>query len=332
MTSIAAPEVRPGYRDVRTQRWDKLLPKVYIVLLALTVAWIAIFPRIAPLYYVSLALVVMLAIVLASSWNIISGFTGYISFGHAGFFGIGSYIGALLIVHKLTDWWLAAIIAGIGTAVLAGPMGVLTLRLRGPYFAITMFGLSELARVIASSWDSVTGGGAGVYLPLLEDRTSNFYAMGILAVAAVAVVYVIATSGPGLKLVCIREDEVAAQTLGINTTWYKVGAFVLSAFFPGVAGAIYARQIGYIDPVTVFGIIWSIRAVATAMFGGQGTVIGPILGGITLTLVSEWAWAENPFAYQIVFGGLIVLVLLFMPGGVMRLLEQRAWIPRTRRL
>ena len=332
MTSVAAAEVRPDLRTLRAQRWDRLLPRIYLAALVLVVIWILVFPQLAPLYLVSLALVVLLAIVLASSWNIISGYTGYISFGHAGFFGIGSYIGALLIVHKLADWWVAAILAGIGTALLAVPMGVLTLRLRGPYFAITMFGLSELARVIASSWDALTGGGAGVYLPFLEDRTSNFYAMSILALAAVAVAYVIATSGPGLKLMSIREDEVAAQTLGINTTWYKAGAFVLSAFFPGVAGAIYARQIGYIDPLTVFGVIWSIRAVATAMFGGQGTVLGPILGGIVLTLVSEWAWAESPFAYQIVFGGLIVVVLLFMPGGVMRLLEQRAWIPRTRRL
>jgi branched-chain amino acid transport system permease protein len=302
------------------------------VLLALALLWIATFPLIAPLYFVSLALVVLLAVVLAVSWNIISGFTGYISFGHAGFFGIGSYIGALLISRHLAEWWLAAIVAGLGTALLALPMGALTLRLRGPYFAITMFGLSELARVVASSMDALTGGGAGLYLPLLQDRTSNFYAMGILAVACVVVAYLIATSGSGLKLLCIREDELAAQTLGINTTWYKIGAFVLSAFFPGVAGALYANQIGYIDPLTVFGVIWSIRAVSTAMFGGQGTIVGPILGAVILTLVSEWAWAQNPFAYQVVFGGLIVLVVLFMPGGVMRLLEQRGWIPRTRRL
>jgi branched-chain amino acid transport system permease protein len=216
--------------------------------------------------------------------------------------------------------------------MIALPVGALTLRLRGPYFAITMFGLSELARIVVSSWDKLTGGGAGLYLPFLEDRTSNFYAMGILAVVTIGVAYAIATSSPGLKLMCIREDEAAAQTLGINTTWYKIGAFVLSAFFPGVAGAVYARQIGYIDPITVFGVIWSIRAVATTMFGGQGTILGPILGGITLTLVGEWAWAQNPFAYQIVFGGLIVAVLLFMPGGVLRLLEQREWIPRTRRI
>ena len=332
MTSLAAAEVPSERSALRAQRWDRLLPRAYVVCVVLAVIWIMVFPQISALYYVSLALVVLLNIVLASSWNIISGYTGYISFGHAGFFGIGSYIGALLMVHKLTDWWIAAILAGVGTALIAVPMGALTLRLRGPYFAITMFGLSELCRVVASSWDSLTGGGAGVYLPFLEDRTSNFYAMGMLTVAAVAVSYLIASSGSGLKLMSIREDEVAAQSLGISTTWYKVGAFVLSAFFPGVAGALYARQIGYIDPLTVFGVIWSIRAVATAMFGGQGTVIGPILGGVVLTLVSEWAWAENPFAYQIVFGGLIVLVLLFMPGGVMRLLEQRAWVPRTRRL
>jgi branched-chain amino acid transport system permease protein len=328
----AATVVERDPRSARALRWEHLLPKAYLACLALTLIWIAVFPQIAELYFVSLALVVLLAIVLGASWNILSGYTGYISFGHAGFFGIGSYIGTLLIIHNLAVWWLAAIAAGIGTAVVAVPIGALTLRLRGPYFAITMFGLAELARIVASSWDSLTGGGAGLYLPFLEDRTSNFYAMGILAVAAVASAYLIGSSGLGLKLISIREDEVAGQTLGINTTGYKLGAFVLSAFFPGVAGALYARQIGYIDPLSVFGVIWSIRAVATTMLGGSGTILGPVLGGIILTLLAEWAWAQNPFAYQVVFGGLIVVVLLFMPGGIMRLLEAREWIPRTRRL
>jgi branched-chain amino acid transport system permease protein len=323
---------RPPARAARARRWERLLPRAYLAALALGLVWIVVFPQVAPLYAVSLALVVCLTVVLAASWNIISGYTGYISFGHAGFFGIGSYVGALLIVHDLAPWWLAALLAGLGAALVAVPLGALTLRLRGPYFAITMFGFAELARIVASSWDSLTGGGAGLYLPFLEDRTSNFYAMGLLALATVAVAYLIATSRLGLKLLSIRDDELAAQTLGVDTTWYKSGAFVLSAFFPGVAGALYARQIGYIDPVTVFAVIWSIRAVATAMFGGQGTVVGPILGAVILTLASEWAWAQNPFAYQIVFGGLIVLVVLFMPGGIMRLLEQRGWVPRTRRL
>jgi branched-chain amino acid transport system permease protein len=305
---------------------------MYAALLVLTLVWIGVFPQVAELYFVSLALVVLLAIVLGASWNILSGYTGYISFGHAGFFGIGSYVGALLIIHNVAEWWVAAIVAGLSTALLALPLGALTLRLRGPYFAITMFGFAELARIVASSWDSLTNGGAGLYLPFLEDRTSGFYAMGILAIVAVVASYFIASSRLGLKLISIREDEEAAQTLGIGTTGFKLGAFVVSAFFPGVAGAVYARQIGYIDPLSVFGVIWSIRAVATTMFGGSGTVLGPILGGIVLTLLAEWAWAQNPFAYQVVFGGLIVVVLLFMPGGVMRLLEQRRWIPRTRRL
>jgi len=322
----------PDLRSARASRWEHHLPKAYLALLVLTLVWIVVFPQVAELYFVSLALVVLLAVVLGASWNILSGYTGYISFGHAGFFGIGSYVGALLIIHNVAVWWVAAIVAGLSTALLALPLGALTLRLRGPYFAITMFGFAELARIVASSWDSLTNGGAGLYLPFLEDRTSGFYAMGILAVVAVVAAYLIASSGLGLKLISIREDEEAAQTLGISTTGFKLGAFVVSAFFPGVAGAVYARQIGYIDPLSVFGVIWSIRAVATTMFGGSGTILGPILGGIVLTLLAEWAWAQNPFAYQVVFGGLIVVVLLFMPGGVMRLLEQRRWIPRTRRL
>lgn len=328
----AAALARLGAIARRTAHWEARLPIVYVALLAASACWLVIFPRVAPLYQVSLALIVLMSIVLGASWNLISGYTGYISFGHAGFFGIGSYIGALLLAHDLVPWWLAAVLAGVGTALVALPMGALTLRLRGPYFAITMFGLSELLRIITSSWDTLTGGGSGLYLPLLEDRVSDFYAMGVLAIATVIVSYLVATGEYGLKLLAIREDEVAAQALGINTTWYKTSAFVLSAFFPGVAGAIYARQIGYIDPITVFGVIWSLRALATTMLGGRGTLLGPIVGGVALTLVSEWAWAQNPFLYQVIFGGLVVLVVLFMPGGVMQLLEERGWLPRSRRL
>lgn len=306
--------------------------KVYALVLILAIGWLIWFPSVAPAYGISLGLTVLLVIVLAASWNLISGYTGYVSFGHAGFFGVGSYTGALLIVHDTLPWWTAMMVAGLVSSLIAALIGYPTLRLRGPYFAITMFALSELARIVTTNWTSLTGGGQGVYLPILQDDTPNFLAMGILAVAAVVVSYCIGTSAIGLRLLAIREDEQAASALGIRTTAYKHAAFVVSSFFPGVAGAIYARQIGYIEPSSVFATVWSIRAIAATMLGGHGTFLGPIAGAIALTLVSEAVWAENPFLYQVVFGGLIVLVLLVMPGGIMRLLEDRGWTRPSRRL
>ena len=312
--------------------WERRLPAIYLVLLAIAVAGLLGFPRVANAYNLTLALTVLLTVSLATSWNMISGFAGYTSFGHAGFFGIGSYIGALLIFNETMPWIPAMVTAGVGTSLVALLIGYPTLRLRGPYFAITMLGLSEIARIVVTAWESLTRGGLGVYLPIVRDTRPNYYAMLVLTVVAVVVSYFIGTSAFGLTLRSIRDDEVAAQAMGVHTTRYKIAAFTLSAFFPGAAGAIYARHVGFIDPPTVFAVIWSIRAIATAILGGQGTILGPIVGAVALTLVSEQVWAENPFLYQVLFGGLIVVIVLFLPGGMMELLQRRGWLPRSRRL
>ena len=146
------------------------MPKIYLLLLLIAVGALLFFPLVTSAYNITLALTVLLTVVMATSWNIISGFTGYVSFGHAGFFGIGSYIGALLIFNEVMSWIPAMIVAGLGTAFVALVIGYPTLRLRGPYFAITMLGLSELARIVVTAWDSVTRGGLGVYLPILRDQ------------------------------------------------------------------------------------------------------------------------------------------------------------------
>ena len=305
--------------------WERHLPKIYLVLLIVAVVGLLFYPSVASAYNVTLALTVLLTIVLATSWNIISGFTGYVSFGHAGFFGIGSYIGALLIFYEVMSWIPAMIVAGLGTAFVALVIGYPTLRLRGPYFAITMLGLSELARIVVTAWDSVTRGGLGVYLPILRDQPPpTYYAMLVLAVVAVVVSYAVGTSTFGLRLLSIRDDEVAAQAMGIDTTRYKMAAFTLSSFFPGIAGAIYARHVGFIDPATVFTVLWTIRAIASAIVGGQGTILGPIIGAVLLSLVSEQVWARDPNLYQVIFGGIIALVVLVLPGGLIALVSAGA--------
>ena len=325
----------PSAQQVRRPlpAWERQLPKIYLVLLVIAAAGLIFYPRITSAYNLTLALTVLLTITMATSWNIISGFTGYISFGHAGFFGIGSYIGALLIFNEVMPWIPAMIVAGLGTALIALLIGYPTLRLRGPYFAITMLGLSELARIVVTAWDSVTRGGLGVYLPILRDQPPpTYYAMLALAVLAIVVSYAVGTSTFGLRLLSIRDDEVAAQAMGIDTTRYKITAFTISSFFPGIAGAIYAYHVGFIDPATVFAVIWTIRSIASAIVGGQATILGPIVGAILLSLTSEQVWSRDPNLYQVIFGGIIVLVVLFLPGGLIALGQRWDWLPRSRRL
>ena len=313
--------------------WERHLPKIYLMLLVIAVGALLYFPLVASAYNLTLALTVLLTIVMATSWNIISGFTGYVSFGHAGFFGIGSYIGALLIFNEVMPWIPAMVVAGLGTAFVALVIGYPTLRLRGPYFAITMLGLSELARIVVTAWDSVTRGGLGVYLPILRDQPPpTYYGMIVLAVVAVVVSYAVGTSTFGLRLLSIRDDEVAAQAMGIDTTRYKMAAFTLSSFFPGIAGALYAYHVGFIDPAAVFTVLWTIRSIASAIVGGQATILGPIVGAILLSLVSEQVWARDPNLYQVIFGGIIALVVLVLPGGLIALAQRWDWLPRSRKL
>jgi branched-chain amino acid transport system permease protein len=340
-TDIGGPDgadhTAPGASEQRVRKplpaWERHLPKFYLMLLVIAVGALIFFPLVTSAYNLTLALTVLLTIVMATSWNIISGFTGYVSFGHAGFFGIGSYIGALLIFNEVMPWIPAMIVAGFGTAFVALVIGYPTLRLRGPYFAITMLGLSELARIVVTAWDSVTRGGLGVYLPILRDQPPpTYYGMIVLAVVAVVVSYAVGTSTFGLRLLSIRDDEVAAQAMGIDTTRYKMAAFTLSSFFPGIAGALYAYHVGFIDPAAVFTVLWTIRSIASAIVGGQATILGPIVGAILLSLVSEQVWARDPNLYQVIFGGIIALVVLVLPGGLIALAQRWDWLPRSRKL
>lgn len=330
--------------------WESKIGWVYLVAFIAAIIWLVLLPMSANPYTVTLTLTVLLVISMSTSWNWLSGYGGYTSFATAGFFGIGSYTYALLIHHRDWQWIIAVLAAGVMCLLVGLALGIPTLRLRGPYFAIAMLAFSELARVIVLSWPDLTLGGKGVFLrkPRIQrpeegmswldefqmalHNSQTFYAM--LALAAVAVVwsYVVGTSRWGLKLLAIRDDEVAAQAMGIKTTWVKVSTFAGSAAFPGIAGAIYARHVGYIDPITVFGIIWTIRAITTTIFGGRGTILGPIIGAVVLTLVSEKVWEQDPNLYQILYGGIVILVVLFMPGGLMTLLQKIGLIPRSRRI
>jgi branched-chain amino acid transport system permease protein len=306
--------------------------RIGIIALLISAAVLLALPYVANAYVVTLVFLLLMWVTLASSWNLLSGYTGYVTFGHAGFFGVGAYAAAVLITTYRWEWWLACLAGGVLCVVLAVIIGWPALRLRGPYFAIALLGLSEVGRIVATVWEPVTRGGLGISLPPVADLLADYYLMLVLAVLATALVYVIATSKTGLRLLAIREDETAAEVVGVPTTRYKLLAFTLSALFPGLAGGLYAWHTSYIDPATVFSVTISVRTIASAMFGGAGTVFGPVIGAVLLNLLAEVLWVRFPYLHPVLFGGLIMLIVLAMPGGIMALLQKRGIIPRSRHL
>jgi branched-chain amino acid transport system permease protein len=295
------------------------------VLAAATVA-LAFLPEGVSVYLRSFALFAMMYVVLALSWNIISGFTGYTSFGHVAFYGIGAYACAILVADHGWPWLATLVVAALAGGVVAVAVGYPVLRLKGPYFAIAMLGMAEGTRVIATVWDSLTHGGLGISLPSADTSFETYYAMLVLMAMTIAVAYWVGHSRFGVRLNAIREDEGAAEALGINATGYKLAAFALSAIFPAVAGGIQAYKVLYIDPPSVFFVQITIAMALMSMLGGKGTVIGPIVGAVLLYTVQELTWVNFPSAHLVAYGLFIVVVARFMPRGLMGLAIDRGWV------
>jgi branched-chain amino acid transport system permease protein len=290
---------------------------------------LAVYPLGASGYGVRFVLQLFMWIALAQSWNLVSGLTGYVSFGHVAFFGMGAYTASILIVRLGWPWPAACLAAGVAAAALALAIGWPCLRLKGPYFAIAMLGLNEVLRVIASYWESLTGGGLGLSLPTQEASVAIYYAMGLTAAAVTALAWTIVTSRFGLRLMTIREDEVAAQAMGIDTFRHKLSAFLLSAVGPGIAGGLAARDQGYIEPISVFPLVTTITMIVMVLFGGKGTIWGPVLGAALLFVVQELVWAKFIYLHQLLFGAIMVGVVLLMPRGILGVLQQKYNLPRT---
>jgi branched-chain amino acid transport system permease protein len=290
------------------------------------IAAISLFPWFSiPVYFVSLLFTVFLYVVLAVSWNFIGGYAGYLSFGHVAFFGIGAYSTAILMqVFSLTPFLtiLSTIPAGMIAALIAIIIGYPCLRLRGPYFAVITLCFAFVVDLGVKNLEFL-GGADGLWLKSMElpinvTRGVLFEVMLILMVVTIAASLWINRSKFGAGLRAIKEDEEVAQTLAINAPKLKIWAFALSAFFPGIAGGIYAYYLTYIHPDIVFDVNMSILIVLMALFGGGGTLLGPIIGAVILTLVNEglstFVMAELA---RIIYGCLFVIVIIYLPNGIM---------------
>ncbi len=305
------------------------MKRALLLALAAVLAALAIYPAVGTGYGVRALLQMFMWVALAGSWNLISGLTGYVSFGHVAFFGTGAYTAAILISQAGWPWPPACLAGGLGAAALALVIGWPCLRLKGPYFAIAMLGLNEVLRALVSYFEDLTGGGNGLSLPTLQATVPIYYAMGLVAAGVTLLTALILTSRFGLRLMTIREDEVAAEAMGIDTFRHKLYAFLLSAVGPGIVGGLAARDQGYIEPVSVFPLVMTITMIVMALFGGKGTVWGPVLGAVVLFVFQEAVWARFIYLHQLLFGAIIVAVVLLMPRGVLGLLQLKYRLPRT---
>lgn len=282
-------------------------------------------------YQVVFGILTLLYIGLAYSWNLISGYTGYLSFGHVAFFGTGAYTVGILVTKTEIAWPVAVVAAGLLAAVVAIPLGWIMLRLRGPYFAIGMLAVAEAARLLATVWKGLTRGGLGIFVSTSYNVTVVYYSMLAVVVATMLLTWWVDNSRFGLRLLSIREDEVAAASLGINTTREKLTAFVLSAFFPGAIGGLYAWYIGYIDPGSVFAITFSTNMILMTLLGGAGTFLGPLIGGAVFASVLESLWARFPEIHIMLSGIAIMVIVLFIPDGVVSLLRRLGLVAERRK-
>ena len=284
-------------------------------------------------YVLQIATVIFMWVSLSSSWNILGGYTGYISLGHNVFFGIGGYVAGLLLLELGWSPFLTAPLAGLVSMLLGLVAGLITYRTQGPSFIISTIALLLVVTLLMDNW-SYLGGSSGLSLPLPGfDRdwlkVPFYYAMLVAAIGAVLLAYRVQHSKFGLALRAIASDEVKAEMAGISTRRFKVMAFSLSAFFPGVVGAVWGYSLAYLRPVIFFLIAVAARMVLMAIIGGRGTVAGPVIGAILIVVLDEASvsFLGASELNLVITGLLLVVTLLFFPLGIVGTLRDKNRLP-----
>jgi branched-chain amino acid transport system permease protein len=292
-----------------------------IALAAVVVAGLATIPWWGSAVLVQFGIGALILATLAQSWNIIGGYTGYPSFGNSVFYGLGGY-GVAIAMAQFQLPFAFGLLLGVALAVsFAFVIGLPVLRLRGHYFAIATLGLAEVMTAIVSNLE-IAGRNVGLILPLLKGDTV-FYelSLGLLALTTLVVAW-LSRSRFGFGLIAIRENESAAAVMGVNTTLYKVLAFALCSVFAAIAGGIHAYWITYLDPGSAFDITLNVKMIIMAVFGGPGTIFGPILGAFALSAISEILASKITNLASVFFGLVIVAAIIFMPRGFADLVQR----------
>jgi branched-subunit amino acid ABC-type transport system permease component len=319
--------VRPQglFGRIQTWVWDRMTaptpisarPHVWLLLLGILLG-LALLPEMTSGYTVRIVINACRNLVLALSFDILGGYTGYINLGHAAFFGIGAYAFGICVNGGVPVLLAAAAAVGC-TALFAGLISHPFFRLRGPYYALATFGLLKLCEELTLTLSGLTGGSGGLSVLWPEHLRLTYYLNLALVVCTFGIVWLIARSQFGLGLVSIREDEQVARAFGVSIFWYKCRALVISAALAAALGPIYLSDRLYINPGEMFGLETALMPITMAILGGSGLLIGPVVGVMFLSLVQELLWTQVGVLRLASLGLVLAMVGLFMPGGLVRL-------------
>lgn len=284
---------------------------------------LAALPWLGGPYWLRLGTFACMYAVMAASWNVIGGLSGYPSFATGAFFGLGAYAGGVLLAK---GGGLVAALLLSGSLAFAGAMllGAVLLRLRGHYFAVASLAVAEVLRELANTSTDLTGGGMGLNIPLAmgggagpqAEAAFFFLAMWALLMVTLVTVLWIERSKLGFGLQCIRQNESAADMIGVNATLYKSLAFAFSGVFVAMAGTLYAGWVHYIEPADVFDVLFAVKPIVMALLGGLGSTAGAVLGAFAFLAIEETVWRNSLSIHTGLLGLLVVLLLLFLPQGL----------------
>ncbi len=277
-------------------------------------------------YWIRVLTGVYMMIIVTAGINLMVGFAGYPAFGNVVFFGVGAYVAGIMATVVGAPPVVAIPVAAMTAAIYALILGYPILRLRGGYFAIATLGINEATRLVVTNIE-ITGGGRGMTMPIIDLPSETlygiiYYFMLAAAISTVATIAVLVNRPFGYALRALRDDEDAAKVMGINTTWYKILAWMISAFFTALAGAGWAYWIAFFEPGSAFDIMIALKAFVMMLLGGTGTILGPVVGGFLVEIFSELIWGRFLNLHLLVLGVLIVLIIILLPTGLPRLFQK----------
>ncbi len=299
------------------------------------VAALAVVPLlVSNTYVLHMLVMVFLWVLLGQAWNLLGGYTGQVSYGHAAFFGVGAYTSAIMVKSGFSPaaaWW-GLLAGGLLAALVGSVLGWICFRLRGPYFSLSILALSEVLRLVAVNWKDLTNGAEGIlYIPAFNSKAAYYWIVLALAGVSYLTIRAVMRSKLGFYFLAIREDQDCAESLGIDTTKYKLYSLLISAFFTGVAGAFYMNYMGFIDPGIVFSLSdISIMMILVTMLGGAATMAGPAVGAVLYILMSEAFRVFLKSGHLLFFGILIIVIIIFFPQGIVGTLREK-WAGRRLR-
>lgn len=310
---------------------SKLFSKKYLLLLGALAVVLPFF--VENRFYLNILILILLFATISSAWNILGGYAGQLSLGHVIFFGVGAYTSSLLYLKAGVSPWIGMFVAVL-VAILAGVLiGYPTFRLKGTYFTLATIAFAEVLRHVTLFWRDLTNGSMGINIPfepgienlIFREYSSYYWIALVLFLITLGIMYWIEHTKIGFYLKAIREDQDSAQTLGINTTKYKMFAMMISAGLTGIAGVLYAQYMLYFEPESVFNLNLSIEIALIAIVGGIGTIYGPLLGAAIIIPLNEILRSSFPGLNgmnYLIYGVMLILIVSFMPNGLLPILKR----------